>query len=127
MKLYFLAKPWVLVLLLASWLLIVVFFSFQKFLINKDFSLFIKLPCNSSVSNCFVHSCEDWDSRCSESDDGKFVYKILIKKQKNIKECFGENCKQLTCENGEVDCKEFYCSSENLELFELDDVCSAAI
>lgn len=87
----------------------------------------MKIPCVENKANCFVHKCEDGDSRCSESSDETFTYKILIKKQKNINECFGENCEKLKCEDGEKDCQEFYCTLENLKLFGLDDACNSDV
>lgn len=105
-------------------LFVAVFFSFYRYYVKNNFLTFGKAPCNPTINRCFVHICEDWDSRCSKYPDNTFFYKVIIRNQKNLLSCIGQNCLLDECAENEDECDEFFCSEENLAEFELDDVCS---
>jgi hypothetical protein len=117
----------VLLALIVTFLVIAFAFAINKFIFEKDFTLYIKAHCDPQIESCFVHQCEDWDVRCANESDQKFLYKIVIKNQKQMNECFGHNCPEIKCLEGEFDCEIYLCSEENIQLFELDDTCSASI
>lgn len=113
-----------LVILVVVCIVVATFLSVYNYLIRKDFILYIKAPCNPSVSSCFVHDCEDGDVRCDTASGGIVYYKIVLKKERNIIPCSSEDCTELKCESGEDSCEEIFCSEEALQQFALEDNCS---
>ena len=98
--------------------------SFLKYFVNKDFLLYIKQACDPQIEKCFVQECEPDDIRCSSYPEGKFYYKIVINKQKDLLNCSGKDCAAITCEPNEEFCTVYLCSESNLEKFDLPDTCS---
>jgi len=98
--------------------------SFYRYFIKKDFSLYVKETCDPSIEKCFVHVCEDGDTRCSSLPDSIFYYKIIYQKESKAPVCTDNDCPPIICEANDSDCQIYYCSDENLIEFELEDTCS---
>lgn len=96
--------------------------SFYKFLILRDYWLYIQAPCDPLMNTCFVHDCEPEDVRCNTLPEGKFYYKILSTHASNLAGCEGEIC-IADCFEGER-CKLWFCSEESLAEFDISDYCS---
>lgn len=93
---------------------------------KRDYLLYIKIPCNPANENCFVQSCDSEDPRCPSEPEGKFYYKVLFKKERDIpRNCTGTGCLGLTCRPGENACSVYLCSNMNLETLGLSDTCSS--
>ena len=104
-----------------------ILYSIVTYLFNKDYLLYIKIPCNPANENCFVQSCESEDPRCPPESEGKFYYKVFFKKEGDIpRNCSDNSCLDLTCRSDEESCAVFLCSDENLETLGLSDTCSDA-
>ncbi|MFZ2048915.1 MAG: hypothetical protein WAV25_01285 [Minisyncoccia bacterium] len=113
-----------LIILTISAILFVVLFSFYKFYIKKDFTLYIKETCNPATEVCFVQECADDDVRCSSLPDKMFYFKIIYQKEYKLAKCTKDNCPSITCVEGDNTCSVYYCSEENLTKFGLSDTCS---
>lgn len=100
-----------------------VFLSFFKFYRQQDYLVYVKAFCDPSLESCFLEDCED-DIRCNPDEDGKFAYKIFLKKASNIPLCKNEVCPEIFCKSQEESCEEFFCSDENLNKFDIDAACS---
>lgn len=98
--------------------------SFYEYFIKKDFSLYIKETCDPNIDKCFLHQCEDGDTRCSSLPDGKFYYKIIYQKEYKAPVCTDADCPSITCDANDKDCSVNYCSDESITKFDLEDVCS---
>lgn len=104
-----------------------VLYSIVTDIFKKDYLLYIKIPCNPANENCFVQSCDSEDPRCPPESEGKFYYKVLFKKERDIPpNCTGTGCLEVTCKPGEESCSVFLCSDVNLETLGLSDTCSNA-
>lgn len=102
-------------------ILAVIIFSLVKYVILKDYKLFIMAPCDPSISECFVRECEG-DIRCS--DQLEMNYKIIIRKASDLLSCEKDiDCSPFSC-NSSQDCEIYYCSEHTLEIFSLSDRCS---
>lgn len=100
-----------------------VIFSFYKFYIKEDFLIYLKAFCDPQKEACFMQQCDETDVRCTPLVDGKFYYKIIYRKNLKTPPCHGSSCIAMECAPKEVECETFYCSADNLVLFDLDDVC----
>jgi hypothetical protein len=111
-------------LFLVGAVLLVLATCFYKYFFQKDFFLYIKEVCNPEQENCFVHECDEDDSRCSGLAGGSFHYKIVYAKAYLFDDCFGDGCTQSICEQNKDLCSIYMCSDEILSEFELSDTCN---
>jgi len=82
--------------------------SFYKYVITKNYQIFVEIPCDPAVDNCFVRT---------EEDDTISNYKILSRQASNIPLCVPENnpnCRAMLCEQDEPNCEFTTCSAEDL-------------
>jgi len=113
-----------LVVIVVLSILIVSALSFYRYLIKKDYMLFIKEPCDPKIETCFIHECDIGDVRCNSAKEGKIFYKIIHKNALNMPACPDGLCPQVDCKSDEKDCEIIFCSPDILENYGLSDTCS---
>ena len=86
--------------------------TYYRYVIKKDYIIFVHVECNPEVDSCFYYECEEGDSECEIE-----YYKKIEKKAFNIELCDSESpdCKPLFCAEGEKDCTITNCSVDNVE------------
>lgn len=82
--------------------------SFYKYVILKDYQIFVEIPCDPALDNCFVRT----------EEDGTITnYRTLSRTASNIPLCdpnTNETCQALTCKPNEPKCEITSCSEEEL-------------
>ena len=93
--------------------LVVIFYGYQQYIVDKNFLIDVNTVCNPKTENCFVSDCSPkTDSECDITPYKKIeVLDIYAPK------CLEEhNCSVFSCDNkNESDCSVTYCSSDTLE------------
>lgn len=99
-------------------------YAYNRFYIEKDFTISQHISCDPEVENCFVWQCDPAYEECSENpEENVDYYKIIDKSAANIENCSNiDECEEPTCEADEADCTISLCSPEAAELEEA--VCS---
>lgn len=97
--------------------------SVVRYSIQKDYTLFGKIECDPTTSNCFTEMCEEGDVRCLEySEDGVNSYfQLAYFTAHQAKSCENSDCIMDLCENR--GCYVFECTEENLGMLETENSC----
>lgn len=85
---------------------VMVFISFLRYFVFKDYYIEVPIPCNPEIENCFVSECDIDDEECTENGNKRVNYYKLIKKK-----AFSFPM----CDPAEADCPAFDCDSSNCE------------
>ncbi len=89
---------------------------YYKYIVQKDFDIMAKIPCNPSSESCFVASCDaEGDPRCQ--GQSTVYYKVLYKKAYALP--------SFTCISGETTCRVLTCNDEAIAALETEDTCSS--
>ncbi len=97
--------------------------SFYKYVILKDYHIYMEVPCNPVAESCFVYTCDsEIDDDCTYEENQTY-YKFISKKAYLMPGCDPNDvgCEYPTCENDEV-CEEIECVSVGLGAGEMCDV-----
>lgn len=114
------------ILLLVFIILIIasVVVTYYKIMVKRDYQILAQISCDPAAESCFTHECDSEYEECSENPEENIsYYKLINKNAANISICDsnkGEECAELTCEEGEPNCEITLCSEETEE----DDSCS---
>lgn len=86
-----------------------------RYIRDRDYVVTAKAPCDPEAESCFARDCDpaEEDPRCGVEELAS--YKFVSKKAYNFP--------PEACTEGEADCQEFLCSTENQELFGVTDEC----
>ena len=92
--------------------LIVVFYRYQQYVVDKNFILNVNTVCDPNIENCFTADClPGTDSECDTTPYKKV--KIL---DRYAPKCLEEhNCSSFSCEKYNSNCYVTYCSPDTLE------------
>lgn len=106
------------ILLIVVILLVVyaVLSAYYRFFVVRDYQIITEISCDPETESCFVYEDEETEL---------YYYKLINKNAANISDCnpHREECDELSCEDGEEDCKITYCDPEDLgEDEKCDDV-----
>ncbi|HBU07509.1 MAG TPA: hypothetical protein DEB09_05510 [Candidatus Magasanikbacteria bacterium] len=107
-------KSKILVYIFFSLIVIVVVFTFYKFIIAKDYYIRLETTCEPTKEHCFVNECNPEEEECpADPAEGISYYKIIEEKASAIPDCSlsGEECPEIFCAEGE-DCQEIFCDPE---------------
>lgn len=80
---------------------------FKKYVIDKDYYVFMHTPCVTEDSTCF--SFEDEETGESE------LYLKVYRKAYKVEQCMNEGCDPYACNVDEVGCLTITCSEEDLD------------
>ncbi|MFZ2190178.1 MAG: hypothetical protein WA057_02730 [Candidatus Magasanikiibacteriota bacterium] len=107
-------KSQILVYIFFSLIIVVLVFTFYKFIVAKDYYIRFETTCEPTKEYCFVKECNSEEEECpADPAEGISYYKIIEEKASAIPSCNldGEDCPEIFCNNGE-DCQEILCDSE---------------
>jgi hypothetical protein len=95
--------------------------TFWRYMVKHDYTIESQIDCDPETENCFIWKCDpdslEKGEQCTGVPDNDiWYYKIFRRNAKNIPLCDpnDENCDALTCPDGEKECKEILCNSENV-------------
>ncbi|QQS61463.1 MAG: hypothetical protein IPN70_00810 [Candidatus Moraniibacteriota bacterium] len=92
--------------------------TYTKYILLKDYTIQMHLPCDPSLESCFVYECEEGEENCILSEDGRELqyYKLINKKAYAFPSCEDdsvESCdEEIKCEMEEKDCEVLFCQEE---------------
>ena len=90
-------------------LVVGVVFQYQRYVVDRDFLLWVSAPCDAKVSSCFVAPC-DADLACDSAPYAKVALRA-----DEAPTCLEEhNCATFACRGNET-CTITYCSPGELE------------
>ncbi len=88
-------------------------FVYKNYILDRNHSVVVEIPCDSEKGACFVRECEEGDPRCGGQTQTN--YHIVIKKAYNFP--------PVTCEAGEETCSTYTCSEDSKSLLEIEASC----
>ena len=106
-------------------------FSYWRFVVKRDFVVFMHTECDPFVERCFVERCDpaaegedEWPCVGNEDEDVSF-FKIQKRNASFIPLCSSddETCDPFECTKGEKDCSVLYCDEDD-ENFEDGQECN---
>jgi len=109
--------------------LILVFFSYEKFYQERDYLVSAEVPCDPSGESCFIYRCDSETETCSGvPEDDTTYYKKIEKSASLFPNCDpnAENCQVANCDASDMSCTVSLCQEDNLdeECTSLEDVFS---
>jgi len=69
------AQSDILLILAAVMIVFSVVFSFYKYYVVRDYSLYVKESCDPLLEECLSEECDVEDPRCAPAEDGLMYYK----------------------------------------------------
>jgi hypothetical protein len=95
--------------------------AYYKYMIKRDYIIQAQTDCDPETENCFIWECDpdslmEGEACTGVPDNDIWYYKNVERNASRIPLCDpnDENCDALVCAEGEPDCREILCTSENV-------------
>lgn len=103
--------------------------SYYKFMVLHDYVVQAEVDCDPETESCFVWQCdpEVADECTGNPEEDIWYFKIAHRNAKNIPYCDpnDDSCLAFQCpENGEDECDEVLCSTDTLDEYAIDGICT---
>lgn len=100
-------------ILVAASLSYVVWFNFQKFVLEKKYDFYVEAPCDPEIEVCYLRDCEEGE--CPPNDLAEYkVWRIVAG---DFQRCTDSTCK-IECESNLIECEPILCDSQESECSE---------
>ncbi|MGB3072838.1 MAG: hypothetical protein WBB68_01100 [Candidatus Moraniibacteriota bacterium] len=91
---------------------------YQKYFIQRDYSVYAEAPCNPLIETCFVHICDSNVEECTgDPAEDIFYYRGVEKRANQFPNCdpSSQDCVIAQCGEDEVSCSITSCDLHGTE------------
>ncbi|EKE15791.1 MAG: hypothetical protein ACD_11C00105G0016 [uncultured bacterium] len=97
--------------------------TYYRIMIKKDYVIEAQTDCDPYAEECFVWECDpesdvEGEACVEDPEENIWYFKVVRRNASQIPLCdpnTDETCDPWTCEAGEADCEDMFCSEDQLE------------
>ncbi len=104
---------------------LLVCFSYYRYVLLRDYTLYAQVSCDPSSEQCFIYECSSTeDEACDESEPYSY-FKIVYMPATNAPTCNAHEepgCEELICDSTSY-CEEITCSDDTMADYQEGEMC----